>query len=83
MTAAASQDPDPPRMLARSFYMRSDVAERLAGLIDDLHYATHRRHHEVIAALVDVTEQHRSEIELRLRRGSSPGSGEPKDGASR
>jgi len=83
MTAAAPQDPDPPHMLHRSFYLRSDVAARLTALIEDLHFGTRRPRHEILAAVVDVTEQHRSEIELSLRQGSSRGRGDRKDGASR
>jgi hypothetical protein len=58
-------------MRHRSFYMRSDVADRLAGALDDLHYATRRPRHEILAALVDVTLGHRAEIEARLTQGSA------------
>jgi hypothetical protein len=58
-------------MRHRSFYMRSDVADRLAAVVDDLHYATRRPRHEVLAALVDVTLGHRAEIEARLTQGSA------------
>jgi len=61
----------PRAMRHRSFYMRSDVAERLAAVVDDLHFATRRPRHEVLAALVDVTLGHRAEIEARLARGSA------------
>jgi hypothetical protein len=57
-------------MRRRSFYMRSDVADRLAAVLDDLHFSTRRPRHEVLAALVDVTLGHRLEIEARLTRGS-------------
>jgi hypothetical protein len=60
----------PPPMRRRSFYMRSDVADRLAAVLDDLHFSTRRPRHEVLAALVDVTLGHRPEIEARLTRGS-------------
>jgi len=62
--------PQPPPMRHRSFYMRSDVADRLAAVVDDLHFATRRPRHEVLAALVDVTLGHRAEIEARLARAS-------------
>ena len=58
-------------MRHRSFYMRRDVADRLAAVVDDLHFATRRPRHEVLAALVDVTLGHRAEIEARLARGSA------------
>jgi hypothetical protein len=63
--------PAPPLMRHRSFYMRSDVADRLAAVVDDLHFSTRRPRHEVLAALVDVTLGHRSEIEARLSQGSA------------
>ena len=63
--------PAPAAMRHRSFYMRSDVADRLAAVVDDLHFATRRPRHEVLAALVDVTLDHRAEIEARLARGSA------------
>jgi hypothetical protein len=63
-------------MRHRSFYMRSDVADRLAQVVDDLHFSTRRPRHEVLAALVDVTLGHRSEIEARLTEGGKARSGE-------
>ena len=48
--------------------MRGDVADRLAAAVDDLHYSARRPRHEVLAALVDVVLDHRSEIEARLAR---------------
>jgi hypothetical protein len=63
--------PTPAPMRHRSFYMRSDVADRLAAVVDDLHFATRRPRHEVLAALVDVTLGHRAEIEARLTQGSA------------
>jgi hypothetical protein len=59
-------DSPPPAMRHRSWYMRADVADRLAATIDDLHYLTRRPRHEVLAALVDVSLTHRAEIEARL-----------------
>ncbi len=63
--------PPPASMRHRSFYMRSDVAERLAAAVDDLHFATRRPRHEVLAALVGVSLEHRAEIEARLTQGSA------------
>ncbi len=60
-----------PSMRHRSFYMRSDVADRLAAAVDDLHYSARRPRHEVLAALVDVVLDHRAEIEARLAQGSA------------
>jgi hypothetical protein len=60
-----------PTMRHRSFYMRSDVADRLAAVVDDLHYVTRRPRHEVLAALVGVSLDHLAEIKARLTRGSA------------
>jgi hypothetical protein len=65
-TPAPTGPPSPMRH--RSFYMRGDVADRLAAAVDDLHYSARRPRHEVLAALVDVVLDHRSEIEARLAR---------------
>jgi hypothetical protein len=58
-------------MRHRSFYMRSDVAERLAEVVDDLHFSTRRPRHEVLAALVGVSLEHLAEIKTRLTQGSA------------
>ena len=63
--------PAPRAMRHRSFYMRSDVADRLAAEVDDLHFTTRRPRHEVLAALVGVSLEHRAEIMARLTRGSA------------
>ena len=70
-------------MLKRSFYMRSDVAARLTALIEDLHYLTRQARHEVLAAMAAVAEEHKPEIEQRLRQGSPQPGRQKKDGASR
>lgn len=70
MNKLSAADP-PPAMRHRSFYMRSDVADRLAAVVDDLHFSTRRPRHEVLAALVEVTLGHRAEIEARLTQGSA------------
>ena len=47
-------------------------ADRLASLVDDLHFMTRRPRHEVLAAVVGVIVDHRAEIEARLtRRGAA------------
>ncbi len=83
MTAAEPQDSDPPRMMHRSFYMRSDDEARLTALIEDLHHGTRRPIHEVLAAVIHTTEQHRAEIETSLRQGTPRGRKGRKDGASK
>jgi hypothetical protein len=58
-------------MARRSWYMRADVADRLAAVVDDLHYSTRRPRHEVLAAVVDVSVHHLAEIEAQLSRGNA------------
>lgn len=58
--------PNPPPMARRSWYLPQADADRLAGLVDDLHHLTRRPRYEVLAAVVDVIVGHRPEIEARL-----------------
>jgi hypothetical protein len=62
-----------PEMRHRSWYMRADVADQLAAVVDDVHFVTRRPRHEVLAALVDVALEHRGEIEARLTRRAGGG----------
>jgi hypothetical protein len=57
---------DRPAMARRSWYLRADVADSLAGVVTDLHYTTRRPRHEVLAAAIEVALSHRAEIEARL-----------------
>jgi len=57
---------DRPPMAHRSWYLRADVAARLAEVVTDLHYSTRRPRHEVLAAVIEVAVDHRAEIEARL-----------------
>ena len=57
---------DRPPMAHRSWYLRADVADSLAGVVSDLHYTTRRPRHEVLAAVIEVAVSHRAEIEARL-----------------
>lgn len=59
---------DEPRKRHRSFYMRSDDADRLAAIADDLHYETRRPRYEVFGALVHVADRHQAEIREQLTR---------------
>lgn len=66
-----TQTPDPsatdrPQMAHRSWYMRADVADSLAEIVTDLHYAHRRPRYEVLAAVIGVGLEHRAEIEARL-----------------
>lgn len=58
-------------MRRRSVYLAADVADQLDQAVDDLHYATRRPKHEVLAAAVAVALDHRTEIEARLTQGSA------------
>lgn len=53
-------------MQRRSWYIDAETADALAAAVDDLHYATRRPKHEVLAAAVQVALEHRSDIEARL-----------------
>lgn len=50
----------------RSWYLPKDIADELARVVDDLHYATRRPKHEVLGAIVAVALAHPDEIEQRL-----------------
>lgn len=56
----------PPTMDRRSWYMSKAVADALAEEVDELHYATRRPKHEVLAALIAVAMEHRDEVRARL-----------------
>ena len=66
VAAMDTQTPDRPPMAHRSWYLRADVADSLAGVVNDLHFATRRPRHEVLAAVISVAVDHRAEIEARL-----------------
>ena len=57
-----------PPMARRSWYLPQADADRLASLVNDLHFLTRRPRYEVLAALVGVIVDHRAEIEERLTR---------------
>ena len=70
-TAAAP--PEPPKappagdMTMRSWYMPKASADRLAALIDDVHFATRLPKHLIMGALVNVIDRHRDEVEAEAR----------------
>jgi hypothetical protein len=45
-------------------------AERLAALIDDVHFATRLPKHLIMGALVNVVDRHRAEVEAEARAAS-------------
>jgi hypothetical protein len=67
VSAMDTETPDRPAMAHRSWYLRADVADSLAHVVNDLHFATRRPRHEVLAAVISVAVDHRAEIEARLK----------------
>jgi hypothetical protein len=66
VAAMETDTSDRPPMAHRSWYLRADVAERLADVVTDLHFTTRRPRHEVLAAVIEVAVGHRAEIEAQL-----------------
>ena len=59
----------------RSWYMPKASADRLAALVDDVHFATRLPKHLIMGALVNVIDRHRDEVEAEARSaaGQEPG----------
>lgn len=75
-SAAPTPPPEAPKpsaagdMTMRSWYMPKASAERLAALIDDVHFATRLPKHLIMGALVNVVDRHRAEVEAEARAAS-------------
>jgi hypothetical protein len=54
-------------MTMRSWYMPKASADRLAALVDDVHFATRLPKHLIMGALVNVIDRHRTEVEAEAR----------------
>jgi hypothetical protein len=54
-------------MTMRSWYMPKASADRLAALVDDVHFATRLPKHLIMGALVNVVDRHRDEVEAEAR----------------
>ena len=54
-------------MTMRSWYMPKASADRLAALVDDVHFATRLPKHLIMGALVNVVDRHRAEVEAEAR----------------
>jgi hypothetical protein len=54
-------------MTMRSWYMPKASADRLAALVDDVHFATRLPKHLIMGALVNVVDRHRGEVEAEAR----------------
>lgn len=71
--SAAAPAPEAPKaaaagdMTMRSWYMPKASAERLAALVDDVHFATRLPKHLIMGALVNVIDRHRDEVEAEAR----------------
>jgi hypothetical protein len=53
-------------MSRRSWYVPADIADDLARLVDDIHWQTHRKKADVLAAALAVAIEHQAEIVARL-----------------
>lgn len=51
-----------PAMTSRSWYISTDLADRLAAAVDDIHFRTRRPKHEVLGAAVSVALEHEADI---------------------
>lgn len=58
--------PAAPPMRHRSYYLHTDVADRLERVVDDLHFTTRKPKHAVLSAAVAVALEHEAEIRARL-----------------
>ncbi len=61
----------PVRMRKRSWYLPSDVNDRLAAVVDDIHHATRRPKHEVLAAVIEAGVGHSADIMARFTAGGA------------
>jgi hypothetical protein len=64
---SAPQQAPPSDMTMRSWYMPKASADRLAALVDDMHFATRLPKHLIMGALVNVIDRHRAEVEAEAR----------------
>jgi hypothetical protein len=51
----------------RSWYLPKASAERLATLVDDVHFATRLPKQVIMGAVVNVIDRHRAEVEAEAR----------------
>jgi hypothetical protein len=56
-------------MSRRSWYVPADIADDLARVVDDIHFATRRKKADVLAAALAVAVEHRAEIMAKLAGG--------------
>jgi hypothetical protein len=65
--APAPRPSAPGDMTMRSWYMPKASADRLAALVDDVHFATRLPKHLIMGALVNVADRYRAEVEAEAR----------------
>jgi hypothetical protein len=65
--AAADKPAVAGDMTTRSWYMPEASADRLAALVDDVHFATRLPKHLIMGAVVNVIDRHRAEVEAEAR----------------
>jgi hypothetical protein len=58
--------PAQPPMAHRSWYLSADVADRLAAVVNELHFSTRRPKNEVLGAAITVALEHQEDILARL-----------------
>ncbi len=67
----SAKGPGAGDMTMRSWYMPKASADRLAALVDDVHFATRLPKHLIMGALVNVVDRHRAEVEAEARSAGS------------
>jgi hypothetical protein len=65
--AVAARPSAESAMTMRSWYMPKASADRLAALVDDVHFATRLPKHLIMGAVVNVLDRRRDEIEAEAR----------------
>jgi hypothetical protein len=71
-TAKPAPAPVASEMTMRSWYMPRASSDRLAALVDDIHFATRLPKHLIMGALVNVLDRHRDEVEAEARAVGGP-----------
>lgn len=65
-TSASRQTKDENTTSRRSWYMDTASADNLTRLVDDLHYASRKPKHQVLAAIVAEAMERKDSIAARL-----------------
>jgi hypothetical protein len=62
--------PAAPPMQRRSWYIPQDVGDQLAAMVDEIHFATKRPKHEVLAAALALAVEHQADVLARVQDGA-------------